>query len=240
MASNEPHINHNVSWAIVEARAPESQGLWTDWSPEHREVLMARFDELIKKIPPIEADILELTLEGCFQKDIGDFFGVDQVAISYRLRRGIERLKWLVEWPPKPDSWDADITARYPPIPLNYRDRKRTRPGMTVSDDVLPIINTLVRTTSQSLTASELGTNVGRIQHVYKSTLRRLERNGATASLAHLAYLRWNMLAEVHGGAGKLASHLNGGRRVAPPRPCETILARPETCSGSPELGGTC
>src|SRR5688572_25270672 len=55
---------------------------------------------LLERIPEREADIIELYfLMDKRQADIATIFGMTQAAVSYRLARGIKRIKFLLEMP---------------------------------------------------------------------------------------------------------------------------------------------
>lgn len=55
---------------------------------------------LLDRIPDREADLIELYfLQHKRQADIADIFGVTQAAVSYRLDRGIQRLRYLLSIP---------------------------------------------------------------------------------------------------------------------------------------------
>src|SRR5690554_5756458 len=60
----------------------------------------SRIAPLLDRIPQREADLIYLYfIEKKRQADIATIFGVTQAAISYRLDRGIQRLKFLLEIP---------------------------------------------------------------------------------------------------------------------------------------------
>jgi hypothetical protein len=61
------------------------------------EVSIPQFDRAyLDRIPPEEADAIELAMRGCHQHDLAKIFGVSQAAISYRRLRGIERIRYMV------------------------------------------------------------------------------------------------------------------------------------------------
>lgn len=49
----------------------------------------------LQEVSPLEADIVDLTLRGIRQCEIGRILGLTQMAVSYRLRRALERLAWI-------------------------------------------------------------------------------------------------------------------------------------------------
>ena len=49
----------------------------------------------LHRLPPLEADMIRLRLEGLSQRQIATVFGVVQQTVSYRLRRAARRIRWL-------------------------------------------------------------------------------------------------------------------------------------------------
>lgn len=54
-----------------------------------------RLRTLLTRIPPEEATVVALSLNGATQEAIGDALGIRQSTVSYRLARATERLLWL-------------------------------------------------------------------------------------------------------------------------------------------------
>jgi len=60
--------------------------------------LLSLLDTFLDKIPKEERDFLLLYyIEGAPQRSIGNLFGITQRAVSYRISRAVERLRYLVE-----------------------------------------------------------------------------------------------------------------------------------------------
>jgi DNA-directed RNA polymerase specialized sigma24 family protein len=57
------------------------------------------FRRLLDELPPTDADIIELTLAGKEQWEIGVILGYTQAAISFRLQKAVRRLKFLAGRP---------------------------------------------------------------------------------------------------------------------------------------------
>lgn len=58
-----------------------------------------RYERAIARIPPIEADSLEMLLLGKTQREIGEIFSTSQPMISYYAAKAIKRLTYLVSGP---------------------------------------------------------------------------------------------------------------------------------------------
>jgi len=126
------------------AGTKSAQDLWgesLDWEAVDLERLSREMDRL----PAFEADLIELTLLGCHQEDLAAIFGCSQANISYRIRHGLETLRWLASLPEITEEQirlDLDpwlnpgrvetlvLFARYRNMSLVARKQDRT-PGST-------------------------------------------------------------------------------------------------------------
>lgn len=118
---------------------------------------------LLDKIPPREADIIELYyLRGKRQADIAIIFGVTQAAVSYRLGRGILRIKYLLDMPQVTrDQMIEDLSRAF-----------TCEDGMHV--DVKILVN-MWETSCQSEIAKILGLTQGRVRHRFFKAVEKLQ-----------------------------------------------------------------
>lgn len=109
----------------------------------------SRVLELLDRIPPREADLIDLHFfRKKRQADIAAIFEVTQAAISYRLARGIERIRFLLSIP---DVEEADLR----------RDLREVLPQQIDVD----ILVGMWKSTCQSEVATSLGLTQGRVRH---------------------------------------------------------------------------
>lgn len=115
---------------------------------------------LLDRIPTREADLIDLYyIKKKRQADIAEIFDVTQAAISYRLDRGLQRIKFLLSIP---QITEAEMRETLPKVPLKDID-----------------VNILVgmwKTTCQSEVAAQLGLTQGRVRHRFFGAVRVLER----------------------------------------------------------------
>lgn len=79
---------------LSEAESPAAEEVPQE--PDFRWDDVGRF---LHRIPAFEADIIRLRLQGISQQQIGRVFGVVQQTVSYRLRRAMQRIRWLSTMP---------------------------------------------------------------------------------------------------------------------------------------------
>jgi len=114
---------------------------------------------LLERIPEREADLINLYfLQKKRQADIATIFGVTQAAISYRLDRGIQRIKFLLSIP---QVEKADLC----------RDLAEVFPQAIDVD----ILVGMWETTCQSEVATRLNLTQGRVRHRFFKAVRILE-----------------------------------------------------------------
>lgn len=81
-------------------------------APSQRELFAATVAPLLDRIPPKEADMIELYyFVGKSEADLGRIFEMTQVAVSYRLGKAMRRIKWLIS---VPTITEAEITTTLP------------------------------------------------------------------------------------------------------------------------------
>lgn len=107
-----------------------------------------RIAPLLDRIPQREADLIYLYfIQKKRQADIAVIFNVTQAAISYRLDRGLKRIKFLLSIPQ-----------------VNEEDMRRDLPALFKEIDV-DILVGMWSTTCQSEVATRLGLTQGRVRH---------------------------------------------------------------------------
>jgi predicted XRE-type DNA-binding protein len=144
---------------------------------------------LLDKIPEREADLIQLYyIQKKRQSDIAEIFGVTQAAISYRLSRGIQRIKFLLSIP---CVTEEDLRKDLPLVPLKRID--------------VDILVGIWKTTCQSDVATKLRITQGRVRHRFFIAVEQL-RNKAEKDakfepynciFTSIANKRFNILKEV-------------------------------------------
>jgi hypothetical protein len=114
---------------------------------------------LLDRIPEREADLICLYfIQRKRQADIASIFGVTQAAISYRLCRGIQRIKFLLSIPQvTEDELRRDLPSVFP---------------QAIDVDILV---GMWETTCQSEVASRLKLTQGRVRHRFFKAVKTLE-----------------------------------------------------------------
>lgn len=147
-----------------------------------------RIAPLLDRIPQREADLIYLYfVEKKRQADIAIIFGVTQAAISYRLDRGLKRIKFLLSIPQ-----------------IQEEDLRRDLPEVFKAIDV-DILVGMWQTTCQSEVANQLRLTQGRVRHRFFKAVKVLQEVSAKDS-RYLPYYkvfsaisgkRFNILREV-------------------------------------------
>jgi predicted XRE-type DNA-binding protein len=142
----------------------------------------SRIAPLLDRIPDREADLIYLYfIEKKRQADIATIFGVTQAAISYRLDRGIQRLKFLLSIP---QMTEEELRADLPeifPTRLDCPNCEHAAGNCLIclgSKQILVDVEILVgmwMTTCQSEVASKLGLTQGRVRHRFFKAVETLE-----------------------------------------------------------------
>jgi DNA-directed RNA polymerase specialized sigma24 family protein len=118
---------------------------------------------LLKRIPEREADLIELYyIHRKRQADIAAIFEVTQAAISYRLERGLQRIKFLLS------------------IPEVTEENMRSDLGHHFEAIDVDILVGMWRTTCQSEVATLLDLTQGRVRHRFFNAVKRLENLAKT------------------------------------------------------------
>lgn len=120
--------------------------------------VIERVQKILDRLPIIEADFIDLYFfRHLRQTDIAAIFGVSQPTVCYRLQRGIQRIKYLLEVP-KVDEGTL---------------RSDLRRFFTDSTDI-EILVLMYETTCQSETAKRLGVTQGFVRHRFVRSTKRL------------------------------------------------------------------
>jgi len=117
-------------------------------------------EPLFPKIPDREADLIQMYFKDKMrQASIAHYFGVTQAAISYRLDRGIQRIKFLTSMP---QLEETEMRKSLLEVPLKPID--------------VDIMLGMWETTCQSEVASRLNLTQGRVRHRFFGAVRALEK----------------------------------------------------------------
>lgn len=117
-----------------------------------------RISPLLDRIPKREADLIQLYfIQRKRQADIAAIFGVTQAAVSYRLDRGLKRIKFLLRIP---SVTEEELRRDLPEI---FRD---------IDVDILV---GMWQTTCQSQVAENLGLTQGRVRHRFFKAVKTLK-----------------------------------------------------------------
>jgi hypothetical protein len=147
----------------------------------------SRIAPLLDRIPEREADLIYLYfIEKKRQADIAIIFGVTQAAISYRLDRGIQRLKFLLNIPQvTEEGLRADLPDIFPsrldcPKCVGLVPQHTTESCLICSGsrEILVDVEILVgmwTTTCQSKVALNLGLTQGRVRHRFFKAVETLK-----------------------------------------------------------------
>jgi len=132
---------------------------------------LEQIKDVFWQLPHQEVDMLCLYyLYGKEQKEIAGIFGVSQGDVSYRIRRCVERIKFLLEMPRIPESEMREILSRYLP------------------DEMVHICLGVFRTTSQSAVAKSLGSYQGHVRYRLVRALKVLREFGGEDTEAILRF----------------------------------------------------
>lgn len=142
----------------------------------------SRIVPLLDRIPEREADFIEMFfLHKKIQADIAHIFGVTQAAVSYRLARGVKRLKFLITIPQvTEEDLRADLPKLFPSklgCPVCERSSDRTCPVCGGSRVIFLDVEILVGMwgiTCQSKVADKLGLTQGRVRHRFFTAVKTL------------------------------------------------------------------
>lgn len=140
----------------------------------------AQIEPLLDRVPPKEADAVYMYyLRRKRQAEIAAVFGVSQAAISYRLVRGLQRLKFLLSIPQVTEEEMRRDLAPVFPITAADRNRAQAAKSAPVPLDVEILVG-IWHTTCQSEVATNLNLTQGRVRHRFFKALARLQTRADT------------------------------------------------------------
>ena len=124
----------------------------------------AQIEPLLPRIPAREADLLKMYfLQHKRQADIAIIFGVTQAAVSYRLDRGIQRIKFLLS------------------IPQITEEGLRSALPLAFENPIdIDILVGMWGSTCQSAVAEKLGLTQGRVRHRFFRAVKTLHTKAET------------------------------------------------------------
>jgi len=144
---------------------------------------------LLPRIPAREADLIELYfISHKRQADIAIIFGITQAAVSYRLDRGIKRIKFLLSIPS-----------------VSEEELRRDLPTLFKDSIDVNILVGMWETTCQSEVAEALGLTQGRVRHRFFRAVAALREKAPTNEslqpyleiFSAIAGKKFNILREV-------------------------------------------
>lgn len=148
----------------------------------------SRIAPLLNRIPQREADLIYLYyIQKKRQADIAEIFGVTQAAISYRLDRGLQRIKFLLSIPQATeDELREDLAEIFEEIDVN-------------------ILVGMWQTTCQSEVATRLGLTQGRVRHRFFKSVEVLKKHAEASEkfepyhriFSAISSKKFNILREV-------------------------------------------
>lgn len=143
----------------------------------------AVLEPLLENIPPKEADFIYLYfIKDKRQSDIAQIFEITQAAVSYRLARGIKRLKFLHAHSILKFSEEEMRSTLKEIFPTKFECYKcsseegtcKICKGTKVIDIDVEILVGMWLTTCQSVVAARLGFIQGRVRHRFFSAVKLL------------------------------------------------------------------
>jgi DNA-directed RNA polymerase specialized sigma24 family protein len=157
LASRYSHFNYvsDPEDAIISSIDGEDEEEVEYLEPGHEDQVA----KLLDRIPAREADLIEMYyILKKKQSDIALIYGVTQAAISYRLDRGIKRIKFLLSIPQ-----------------VTEEELRRDLPRAFPQQIDVNILVGMWQTTCQSEVALRLGLTQGRVRHRFFKAVKLLE-----------------------------------------------------------------
>lgn len=133
---------------------------------------LERVREIMKELPPREADFVELYFfNHKTQTDIAEIFKVSQPTVCYRLQRATSRIRFVLSLP--------DVSVG---------ELQTVLAGFLADPEDVSIMMLMYETTCQSAVAKRLGVTQGKVRHRFmRSTKRMLEsENPRMAKIAQI------------------------------------------------------
>jgi len=149
----------------------------------------SQIEPLLCRIPEREADLISLYfIQKKRQADIAEIFGVTQAAISYRLDRGLQRIRFLLSIPQVTEEEMREVLPEVPFRPID-----------------VDILIGMWETTCQSEVATRLGLTQGRVRHRFFGAVKTLGKRAEederfvpySKVFSAIASKKFNILREV-------------------------------------------
>ncbi|NBR01103.1 MAG: sigma-70 family RNA polymerase sigma factor [Actinobacteria bacterium] len=151
--------------------------------PEESEERLSKVRNILERIPPREADFVELYyFKQKRQTDIAAIFGVSQPTVCYRLQRAAERIRFLLRLPAFDEPTAKPIIQSVLQDPIDVE-----------------IMLRMYHTTCQSEVAKVMGVSQGFVRHRFIRSTHRIRSAGhiELADLFDLVGANLNILREV-------------------------------------------
>jgi len=137
--------------------------------------------ELMDRLPKREADMIYMYFfKKKFQADIGKIFNVSQGDVSYKIKRGVRRLKFLMAYPELEEFDIIEDLAPILPYENVYKVIKDLQPGCLdfCGDNLyMRIMVGMYKTSSQSVVAETLGIYQNRVRYRFRKGLERIQEH---------------------------------------------------------------
>lgn len=155
--SYRPHTSRHIDNLTSDDVITSFVTIFTD--PDEEDLLVIdKVRKLLDQLPVTEADFIDLYFfRHVRQTDIATIFGVSQPTVCYRLQRGIQRIKYLLEVPK-----------------LDLNDLRRDLHRFFTDPMDIDILALMYETTCQSETAKRLGVTQGFVRHRFIRSTRRM------------------------------------------------------------------
>lgn len=146
--------------------------------------LIERIKEVIKDLPPREADFIDLYyFRKKKQTDIATMFGVSQPTVCYRLQRATARIQFLLQLPDLDEEEITEAMRKFLQDPLDAE-----------------IMVRMYFTTCQSEVAKRLNVSQGLVRHRFIRSIEKMKRSEDMLEYAELFEMvskNLNILREV-------------------------------------------
>lgn len=141
-------------------------------SEEWKKEKLEEIKSVLERLPDRETDLVWLYyFKNKSQVDIAEIFNITQAAVSYRLKRASERIRFLLDMPPFDKNEVYDLIVGLMPSKLDAQ-----------------IFREMYETSCQSEVADRLSISQGRVRHRFLKNLRHLGNltmDRITAWLSH-------------------------------------------------------
>jgi len=145
--------------AEIESRFSTEDALQTRTASFFHNLSMDTVKPLMDKLPDLEADFVFLYFDvNKKQSDIAEIFGCTQAAVSYRLKKAVKRIQFLLS------------------LPAISEKQMQQDLSKIMSDLDVDILVGMYQTTCQSWVAEQLGLSQGLVRHRFFKNLNLLKK----------------------------------------------------------------